>query len=132
MRKKSKILARYIYPKPKGIALYPENLNREEAVVQLFAACRSLQGVIYAKGWEFLGQRYGLEKLYEIDRKSGWFGSKNEKEWLEAILDWALISGFNFQTRHFGVYDKSKNLFRTDDGRLEVIDFDYFTRSFKK
>ena len=129
MNPKSEILARLIYPKPKGTPLFADGLNTEEAVVQLFDACQIFQGLIYAKGWEFLNQRYGLEKLYQINKKSGWFPSDNKEEWLKSVLDWALISGFNFQTRHLGVYDKKKNLFTTDDGRLEVIDWAYFEKS---
>ena len=123
LSKKSKILARLIYPKPKGTLLFADDLNTEDVVVQLFDACQIFQGVIYAKGWEFLNQRYGLEKLHQIDQKSGWFSTESKQEWLKSVQDWALISGFNFQTRHFGIYDKENNLFTTDDGRIEVIDW---------
>ena len=131
MNKKSEILARLILPKPKGTPLYASDLGAEDSVVQLFDACQIFQGLIYAKGWEFLIQRYGLEKLYQIDQKSGWFPTETKQEWLDSVLDWALISGFNLQTRHFGVYDKKKNLFTTDDGRLEVVDSGYFRKSLR-
>ncbi len=131
MNKKPTILARLIHPKPKGTSLFADDLNSEDTVVQLFDACQIFQGLIYAKGWEYLIQRYGLEKLYQIDQKSGWFSSETKQEWLESVLDWALISGFNLQTQHFGVYDKKKNLFTTDDGRLEVVDWSYFRKSLR-
>ncbi len=129
MKEKKDILARFTKPAPNGVALYVEDLVVEDTVVQLFRACQNFQGVIYAKGWAYLARQYGLAGLYRIDQGVGWFLSENKQEWLKSLLDWALISGFNFQTGHFGVYDKKKNLFTTDDGRCEVVDWVFFAKS---
>ena len=129
MKEKKVILARFIKPPPKGLALYAQDLDAEDTVVQLFKACQNFQGVIYAKGWAYLYQNFGLAGLYKIDQGIGWFSAENKQEWLKSLLDWALISGFNFQTGHVGVYDKKKDLFTTDDGRLEMIDHAYFAKS---
>ena len=130
MKEQSEILARFIYPKPKGVTLFAEDLITEDAVVQLFNACQIFQGLIYAKGWAFLYQHYGLERLYLIDQTSEWFNTDDKGEWLESILDWALISGFNLQTGHFGVFNKGKNQFTTDNCLVERIDWMAFRGKF--
>lgn len=97
---KSEKLALKIHPKPEGNELFEADLNTEEKVLELFDSCQILESLIYSKGWEFLMNKFGLIKLYQIDQKSGWFDTENKKEWMGSILYYCLISGFNLSLIH--------------------------------
>ena len=46
-----------------------DDLMKLEVVEELFDYCQILEAYITKKGWEFLIDYYGYEKLYEIDKK---------------------------------------------------------------
>ena len=69
------MLAYRLYPFAPGqnvVEYTGEQLMDPETVKELFDYCQILEAYITKKGWAFLTDHYGYEKLYEIDKKSGW------------------------------------------------------------
>ena len=56
-------------------------VSREE----LFDYCQILEAYISKKGWAFLIDYYGYEKLYEIDKKSGWFDDETLEKYIASV-----------------------------------------------
>ena len=85
------MLAYYLYPFEKGQEpreYTKEKLMDPQTVKELFDYCQILEGYITKEGWEFLIKHYGYEKLYEIDKKSGWHCDESEndlEEYIETI-----------------------------------------------
>lgn len=121
-----KILAWRKYPEPIGGNYYSHSLQKEFDVRILFDYCQILEAIIFSDGWDFLISKYGLKKLYEIDKISGWFEWNSQEEWLESILYQALISGMNIQTGNHGKYLEENDVFETEDGNTEKIDWEKF------
>ena len=67
---------------------YAEDLNDEKNVKELFDYAQILEAFIEYDGWEYLIKTHGYEKLYEIDKKSGWLSDHSDnlqdyKEWVD-------------------------------------------------
>ena len=62
-----------------------EELTDPKKAEALFDYCQILNAYITAEGWHFLIAHYGFEKLYEIDRKSGWYDCDTLAEYIETI-----------------------------------------------
>lgn len=56
--------------------------------MELFDDCQILEAYITKSGWEFLIKFYGYEKLYEIDRKSGWHEGQEDPYNLDEYVKW--------------------------------------------
>ncbi len=52
---------------------------------ELFDYCQILEAYITKQGWAFLIEHYGYEKLYEIDKKSGWLGDDTLEEYIASV-----------------------------------------------
>lgn len=109
-----------------GYNYYKHSLQKAFYVQFLFGCCKILQAVIFAEGWDFLLSNYGLKGLFEIDENSDWLDTDSEELWLEDILYQGLMSGFNLQSRSYGVYQEKSETFKTIDGKIEVIDWEKF------
>ena len=62
-----------------------EDLKNPKLVEELFDYCQILEATITKQGWEFLVDCYGFEKLYEIDKKSGWFDEETLEEYIASV-----------------------------------------------
>lgn len=62
-----------------------EDLMIPERVEELFDYCQILEAYITKSGWGFLIDYYGYEKLYEIDKKSGWFDEDTLESFIERV-----------------------------------------------
>ena len=62
-----------------------EDLMNLEILEELFDYCQILEAYISKKGWAFLIDYYGYEKLYEIDKKSGWFDDETLEEYIASV-----------------------------------------------
>lgn len=58
-----------------------EDLMKPEVVEELFDYCQILEASVTKKGWAFLIDFYGYEKLYEIDKISGWLDAETLEEY---------------------------------------------------
>ena len=79
------MLAYYYYPfsDNHNFTEYTRNdLTNPSKVEELFDYCQILESYITKSGWEFLISYYGYEKLYEIDKKSGWFDAETLDEYI--------------------------------------------------
>lgn len=84
-------LAYYIYPwgnKHNYREYTKEELMNPETVKKIFDYCQILEAYITKQGWQFLIDYYGYEKLYEIDRKSGWLSGHSDNDCLEEYIEW--------------------------------------------
>lgn len=78
-------LAFRIYPLPHGTSYGYTDLLQPETVEILFDYCQIMEAVIYKEGWEMLLNYHGLETLYELNNKSGWFDCGSMDEFLQYI-----------------------------------------------
>ena len=62
-----------------------DELMKPEIVEELFDYCQILEAYITKKGWAFLIEYYGYEKLYEIDKKSGWLDDETLEEYISSV-----------------------------------------------
>ena len=62
-----------------------DELIKPEIVEELFDYCQILEAYITKKGWAFLIEYYGYEKLYEIDKKSGWLDDETLEEYISSV-----------------------------------------------
>ena len=65
---------------------YEDDLKEEKIVEELFDYAQILLAYIEYEGWKFLIDQYGYEKLYEIDKKSGWLTDKSDN--LQDYIEW--------------------------------------------
>ena len=73
------MLAFYLYPfndNQKYSEYTKEDLMNPSKVEELFDYCQILEAYISKSGWGFLVQYYGYEKLYKINKKSGWLDAE--------------------------------------------------------
>ena len=85
--KENPLLAYYYYPFVPNTDVRPytrEQLMDPKTVETLFDYCQILEAYITRAGWAFLISHYGYEKLYEIDKKSGWY----DVDTLEEYIGW--------------------------------------------
>lgn len=65
---------------------YEEDLNEEKTVEELFDYAQILLAYIEYDGWKYLINKYGYEKLYEIDKRSGWLSDNSDN--LQEYIEW--------------------------------------------
>ena len=90
------MLAYYFYPfEPnQNVREYSkEQLMDTKIVETLFDYCQILEAYITKQGWAFLIDHYGYEKLYEIDKASGWIDADTLEEYKEWVQYYISISG---------------------------------------
>lgn len=83
-----KLLAYYCYsPAPCGNyrEISAEELKDPKKVESLFNLCQIYEATITADGWHFLIAQHGFQRLYEIDKKSGWFDEDTLEEFVTDI-----------------------------------------------
>lgn len=84
------MLAYYFYPSASNqdVKEYSkEDLMNPKKVEELFDYCQILEAYITKTGWQFLIEHYGYEKLFEIDKRSGWLSERTE-DTLEEYIEW--------------------------------------------
>ena len=87
-------LAYRIYPEPDGTTYYKSDLMEEKNVEILFDYCQILEAIIYKVGWEFLIDFHGYEKLFDINKRSGWFDAEEVDEFIQYVeMDMAYSEG---------------------------------------
>ena len=84
------MLAYYLYPfvQNRDVREYTkEDLLKPEKVEELFDYCQILEAYITKTGWQFLIESYGYDKLYEIDKRSGWLSDQSTESNLEEYIE---------------------------------------------
>ena len=85
-----KLLAYYCYsPAPCGNyrEISAEELKDQKKVESLFNLCQIYEATITADGWHFLIGQYGFQRLYEIDKESGWFNEDTLEEYVLRVCE---------------------------------------------
>lgn len=86
MEEKIEPLAFRYWPIGNNTKYWECDLDNEKKVEILFDYAQILEVQITNRGWEYLIKRYGFNKLFEIDKSSGWFDCENIEEyksWVE-------------------------------------------------
>ena len=78
-------IAYRMYPLPKGTVYSEDDIQTIEDVIKLFDYCQILEALISKEGWEYLIDKFGIEGLYEADKKSGWFDCDSIEEFAENV-----------------------------------------------
>lgn len=68
--------------------IYKTRLDESKKVEELFDYCQILEGYITRQGWEFLIKYYGYNRLFEIDKRSGWLCERTDgsiEEYIECV-----------------------------------------------
>jgi hypothetical protein len=78
-------IAYRIYPVPNGTVYTEADIQSIDDVVMLFDYCQILEANISKEGWRYLVDEFGVDRLYEADKKSGWFDCGSIDEFSEAI-----------------------------------------------
>ena len=74
-----------IYPLPDGKVYTEEDIKNLEDVVELFDYCQIYEAMISKEGWDYLIDTFGMEMLYEADKKSGCFSADSLEEFKSCI-----------------------------------------------
>ena len=85
------MLAYYLYPfvQNRDVREYTKvDLLQPEKVKELFDYCQILEAYITKTGWQFLIESYGYDKLYEIDKRSGWLCDQSSESSIEEYIEW--------------------------------------------
>ena len=78
-------IAYRMYPLPKGTVYSEDDIQTIEDVIKLFDYCQIFAALISKEGWEYLIDKFGIEGLYEADKKSGWFDCDSIEEFAENV-----------------------------------------------
>lgn len=78
-------IAYRIYPEPNGTVYTEADIRCIDDVVMLFDYCQIFEAKISIEGWRYLIDEFGIDGLYEADKKSGWFDCDSIEEFVEAI-----------------------------------------------
>ena len=78
-------IAYKIYPLPNGTKYTEEDIQTIDDVIRIFDYCQILEAYISINGWNYLIDRFGLNELFEADKRSGWFDCNSIEEFTEAI-----------------------------------------------
>lgn len=84
----SDVLAYYYYPSVGNhdfMEYSKEDLMNEKTLETIFDYAQILEAYITPKGWDFLIQYYGYDKLFQIDKRSGWFDEDTIYEYIERV-----------------------------------------------
>ena len=78
-------IAYRIYPLPNGTLYTEDDIQTIDDVVRLFDYCQILEANITKEGWEYLIEKFGMNELYEANRRSEWFDCTGIEEFAEAV-----------------------------------------------
>lgn len=118
---KDEILAFEYFGSEIGKDYYLNDLETDEQIEMLFDLCQILRANITDVGWKYLFEKISIQRIYQIDKKSGWFDTENEKDWIESIYYHSLIAGYNPIDRNIGKWNIESNLFDSKN----KIDWNY-------
>lgn len=120
MTKEKDILAFEYYGSEMGKNYFIEDFQTDNQVEMLFDLAQILQVNITSLGWQQLFENFGIQRLFTIDKKSGWMDTDNENEWIESIIYNALICGYNPIDSTIGDWDEELNVFKTENSQKEI------------
>ncbi len=69
----------------KPIPYTAEDLSDLKKVEELFDLAQILEAYITYDGWQFLIKKYGWEKLYESNNRSGWIDADDLEDYQEWV-----------------------------------------------
>ena len=118
------ILAFECFETKLGKNYFVEDLKSDRQIEMLFDLTQILCAAITDIGWQHLFVEIGIKRVYQIDKKSGWFDTDIEKEWIESIYYWSLIGGYNPLNGELGKWDDKSNMFTSESSKSK-IDWNY-------
>lgn len=77
-----------------AMTLETENA-RPPSLVESFDSVWVLDSDLTAEHWRYLWQRYGVQELVDIGRRSGWFSTHNDRDAIVDLLQRSRSAGFD-------------------------------------
>ena len=96
---------------------YLNDLETDRQIEMLFDLCQILRANITDIGWKYLFENIGINRMFQIDSRSGWFDTDNEKDWIESVYYNSLIAGYNPIDGNIGRWNEGSNLFDSKDSK---------------
>ena len=93
-------IAWYQWPEPDCTHYFGDDLQDPDKVKEIFDYYQIL-----------LIKTYGFSGLLAINSKSGWFDETDDREAMEEIREYSLISGHEPDRDNFGEYDPETGMF---------------------
>ena len=97
-------IAYKIYPLPDG-RIYTENdVQTIDDVIKLFDDCQIMDAMISKQGWAYLIEKFGVQRLYQADKESGWFDCDSMEEF-SSMIDYEKSIAYSYEDEHGAVTD---------------------------
>ena len=87
------LLAWCQYPEPNGTAYRDEDFADRRKVIHVLDRAQVLRAYITPEGWQALWDLYGLRGLLDLNRKGGWFDTRDESKAAEQIVHRSRVAG---------------------------------------
>lgn len=68
---------------------------RPPLLVESFDSVWVLDAELTGEHWRYLWQRYGVQELVDIGRRSGWFATRDDRQAIVHLLDRSRQAGFD-------------------------------------
>ena len=82
--------------------LIDEQLHKPDTIVEGFGMVWIIDQQLDRDGWQYLWRRYGLAKLIEIARRSGWLEASSNEEAARQLIERSLDAGYDPVSGLFG------------------------------
>lgn len=69
--------------------------RRPPSLVESFDSVWVLDPSLTAEHWRYLWQRFGVQELVDIGRRSGWFSTEDDKDAVLELLNRSQEAGFD-------------------------------------
>ena len=87
------LLAWCQYPEPHGTAYADEDFTDLPKLIELLDRAQVMRAYITAQGWRTLWRLYGLHGLLDLNRKGGWFDTRDKAAATKQIVHRSLVAG---------------------------------------
>src|SRR5256885_1201076 len=74
----TRLLAWCQYPEPHGTAYADEDFADLRKLIEVLDRAQVMRAYITAQGWRTLWRLYGLDGLLDLNRKGGWFDTRDK------------------------------------------------------
>lgn len=75
-------IAYRIYPLPNGTIYFEEDIKTLDDVIGIFDYCQIMEAMISKKGWDYLIKKFGVEGLFQANKKSEWLDSNSMEDFI--------------------------------------------------
>ena len=89
----TRLLAWCQYPEPHGTAYADEDFADLRKLIEVLDRAQVMRAYITAQGWRTLWRLYGLDGLLDLNRKGGWFDTRDKAAATKQIVHRSRVAG---------------------------------------